>query len=73
MMPLAIDVILTDELTPQTEGKNVYGMPAGDDPTIGALDLLSDFFGHYPGLEREQAILTVLNEEITEVLMVYHP
>lgn len=72
-MPLAVDAILTDELTPLSEGRNVYGVPAGDDPTIGALDLLEDFFRHYPGLEYERAAITVKNGEITEVLIEYHP
>lgn len=73
-MPLAIDVILTDELTPLSEGRNVYGVPYdGDDPTIGALDSLEDFFKHYPGLESEKATVTVKNGEITEVLIEYHP
>lgn len=73
IMPLAVDAILTDELTPLSEGRNVYGVPAGDDPTIGALDLLEDFFRHYPGLEYERAAITVQNGEITEVLIEYHP
>lgn len=73
-MPLAVDVILTDELTPLAEGRNVYGVPNdGNDPTIGALDLLEDFFRHYPGMESEQASITVRNGEIAEVLVDYHP
>ena len=74
VMPLAIDVILTDELTPLAEGKNVYGVRYDEnDATIGALDLLEDFFKHYPGQESEQATITVKNGEIAEVLIEYHP
>ena len=73
-MPLAIDVILTDERTPLSEGRNVYGVPnTGNDPTIGVLDLLEDYFRHYPGLEAEQAAITVKNGEIAEVLIEYRP
>ena len=73
-LPIAVDATLRDELTPMTEGENIYGMPAdSDDPSIEVLDSLEDYFSHYRGLESEYASITVRNGEITDVLIVYHP
>ena len=39
LMPIAIDASLTDELTPRSEGQNVYGAPySSSDPTVTVLD-----------------------------------
>ena len=72
MMPLAVDVSLTDELTPHAEGRNVYGDLAGNDPAIGILDDLQDFFRHYRGLKSEYADIIVYGGEITSVVIPYH-
>lgn len=73
-MPLAADIVLTDELTPLSEGRNVYGVSYDEnDASIGALDLLEDFFNHYPGMDAEYATVTVRNGEIAEILIEYHP
>ena len=73
VMPIAVDATFTDERTPLAEGWNVYGMPDDGDPTIGMLDELADYFRHYPGMEREDAIITVRDGEIADVLIEYHP
>ena len=71
---LAADVVLVDELTPLSEGQNVYGAAYDErDKTIGALDCLEDFFGHYYGLESEQAAIVVENGEIVSVVIEFHP
>lgn len=73
LMPLAVDASLTDEMTPHAEGRNVYGEAAGsNDPTIGILDDLQDFFRHYRGLDGEYALITVYGGEITSVIFAYH-
>ena len=74
LMPIAIDASLTDELTPYAEGQNVYGAPySKNDPTVGILDDLADYFRHYRGLDSEYACITVAGGEITSVLIEYHP
>lgn len=73
LMPIAVDATFTDELTPISEGWNVYGMLNDGDPTIGMLDELGDYFRHYPGMEHEYAVVTVLGGEIADVLIEYHP
>ena len=73
-MPIAVDATLTDELTPTAEGESVYGVRTdSNDPSIGVLDSLEDFFSHYRGLESEYAVITVRGGEITDVLIEYHP
>lgn len=73
-LPIAVDAVLTDENTPQNEGQNVYGVPYdGKDKTIGALDLLEDYFKHYYGLESELATVVIRNGEIAEVTIEYRP
>ncbi len=68
-LKLAVDAVLTDAITPQREGRNIYGVEYdGRDGTIGALDSLQDFFNHYRGLEREYATVTVKNGEIASVV-----
>ncbi len=72
-MPLATDAVLTDEYTPITEGKNIYGDPYDEeDSSIGELASLADFFRHHAKLPYETAQITVENGEIIGVLIEYH-
>lgn len=73
LMPIAIDASLTDELTPRSEGQNVYGAPySSSDPTVTVLDELQDFFRHHRGARSEYAEITVFGGEITNVVIRYY-
>ena len=73
VMPIAVDASLIDNMTPHAEGCNVYGNDALNDPAIGVLDELQDYFRHYRGLDAEYATVTVYGGEIISVVIEYRP
>ena len=74
VVPMAVDVILTDAYTPISMGESVYGAPYDEtDHTIGMLDAVQDFFGYHDYLESEQVLLTVAGGEAVSIEFVYHP